>query len=315
MKNLNKFVSIVAITLGLASCTPPIIPVPANPQAFFDANGVPIQTKIVTLGSGVIKVSFTKGTTLTFNNDSVVNLDGSVFTGNAVLQVREIASKADALLSNVLTVSGEQQLVSGGMFFLDLKKEADGAPLNVNPAKGVAAAVPLKANAAGTPAMEDRMQQFIADPTPLAAGDSSVNWKPVAGQFGIDKTTLPGSYVFSIFNKGWVNCDFFYSDSRPKTTLGVTFDAINDANTIVFMLPQNINSVISLYTKDGANKRKSYINSVPVGLNTEIIAITFNGGKQYLARKTITVTANLTENLTFVETSTADIKAYLETLN
>ncbi len=314
---MKKFLTIAALALGLAACTPPIIPVPANPQAFFDANGVPIQTKIVTLGSGVVKVSFTKGTTLTFNNDSVVNPDGSVFTGNAVLQVREIASKADALLSNVLTVAGEKPLVSGGMFFLELKKEADGAPLNVNPAKGVAAAVPLKANAAGTPAIEDRMQQFVADPTPLAAGDSSVNWKPVAGQFGIDKTTLPGSYVFSIFNKGWINCDFFYSDGRTKTTLRVTFDAINDANTIVFMIPQGINTVIALYSKDGANKRKSYedSNGVPIGLNTEIVALTFNGGKQYLARKTITVTANLTENLTFVETSTADIKAYLETLN
>ncbi len=314
---MKKFLTIAALALGLAACTPPIIPVPANPQAFFDANGVPIQTKIVTLGSGVVKVSFTKGTTLTFNNDSVVNPDGSVFTGNAVLQVREIASKADALLSNVLTVSGEKPLVSGGMFFLELKKEADGAPLNVNPAKGVAVAVPLKANAAGTPAIEDRMQQFVADPTPLAAGDSSVNWKPVAGQFGIDKTTLPGSYVFSIFNKGWINCDFFYSDGRTKTTLRVTFDAINDANTIVFMIPQGINTVIALYSKDGANKRKSYedSNGVPIGLNTEIVALTFNGGKQYLARKTITVTANLTENLTFVETSTADIKAYLETLN
>jgi hypothetical protein len=322
---------------SLAACGTPVgNTVPATPQEFFNANGVATQIKNISVGTAPVTVTFEKGTALTFANDSIVNTDGTPFTGNVVLSVREIVSKADMVLSNVLAVSNPSQigttpaipapLVSGGMFSLDIKTPA-GTALNINPAKGVGAAVPIQPGAKPN----DVMQQFTGSQSscasephpsqsvPIAPGDSSVNWCPVAGQFGINTTTAPGSYVFSVFNKGWINCDFFYSDPRAKTTLRVTFDPINDANTVVFMIPQGINTVIALYTKDGLNKRKSYDNLVPIGLNTELVALTFDNGKQYLAHKTITVggttAAGPTENLTFIEASTADIKAYLTPLN
>ena len=330
-----KIALLLSASISLAACggTPaPVSTLPANPQAFFDANGAPVQTQNVTLdGSTTVSATFAQGTRLTFAPGSVIDAAGNPYTGTVVLSVREIASKSDMLLSNVLTISDSASIVSGGMFNLDLKTPA-GAALNVNPVQGVAAAVPVKK--AVVPAVVDiaakPMQQFVGSQnkcgtgdaiggslpaTPIAAGDSSVNWCPVGGQFGIDNTTPPGSYVFSIFQKGWINCDFFYSDPRAKTTLRVTFDAINDNNTVVFMIPQGINTVIALYTKDGANKRKSYDNLVPIGLNTELVALTFNAGKQYLAHKTITVAANATENLTFSEATTAEIKAYLTPLN
>lgn len=341
MKNIqirtaSQLALVLTAGIGLAACgdrsvSVPTVTVPANPQAFFAANGAPVQNKTITLGgSATVSASFAQGTRLTFVPGSVLNADGTAYVGDVVLSVREITSKADMLLSNVLTNSNEKPIVSGGMFNLDLKTPA-GAALDINPAKGVGAAVPLRA--APVPGVVDNkgMQQFVGSQktcgskepsgaqlpggTPIAAGDSSVNWCPVAGQFSIDTTTAPGAYVFSVFNKGWINCDFFYSDPRVKTTLRVTFDAINDANTIVFMIPQGVNTVIALYTKDGANKRKSYDNSVPTGLNTELVALTFDGGKQYLAHKTITVAANATENLTFTEATTAEIKAYLTPLN
>ena len=210
------------------------------------------------------------------------------------------------------------------MFFLDIKTPA-GADLKINPAVGVGAAVPLKVKP------NDRMQQFVGQSvtcgTPgrhctcggaacrLPAGDSSVNWCPVGGQFGVNMSTLPGSYVFSVFNKGWINCDFFGSDPHPKTTVHVGFNAVNDANTIMFLVPEGINTVIALYTQDGPNARKSYDNSLPIGLNAELVALTFNEGKQYLAHKAITVSANLSENLSFSESSDTQIKAYLTSLN
>ena len=329
-----QFVSLpVAALLGLAftlsACggksAVPVSTLPTNPQAFFEANGVPVQTKTMTLGSSAVSVTFAGGTTLTFAPGSVQDESGNVYSGEVQLKVREVQRKSDMLLSNVLSVSNTSPLVSGGMFFLDLKTPS-GAALNVNPVQGVGAAVPV----VGKP--NDRMQQFVGQGTscsqqgggagagpvtsaPLASGDSSVNWCPVAGQFGINTSTPPGSYVFSIFGKGWINCDFFYQDSRPKTTVHVGFTAINDANTVVFLVPQGINTVIALYTQDGSNQRKSYDNSLPIGLNTELVALTFNAGKQYLAHKTVTVSTNLSENLTFNEISTADLKAYLATLN
>lgn len=330
-----KIALVLTASISLAACSGPLTPastLPANPQAFFDANGAPVQTQNVTLdGSATVSATFAQGTKLTFAPGSVIDAAGNAYTGQVVLSVREITSKSDMLLSNVLTNSNEKPIVSGGMFNLDLKTPA-GAALNVSPVKGVGAAVPVRP--APVPALIDNkgMQQFVGsqktcggtEPSgnplpntggaPIAAGDSSVNWCPVGGQFNISGG-VPGSYVFSIFNKGWINCDFFYSDPRVKTTLKVTFDAINDANTIVFMIPQGINTVIALYTKDGANKRKSYDNSVPTGLNAELVALTFNAGKQYLAHKTITVATAATENLTFSEATTAEIKAYLTPLN
>jgi hypothetical protein len=335
MNNLQvgKLALSITAVLALVSCSifsSPASkpkPLPANPQEFFATNGVATQTKSITVGGSSVKVTFSQGTSLTFGPDSVVDSSGAIYTGVVELGVREITSKSDMILSNVLTISNESPLVSGGMFFLELKTPA-GAALNVNPAKGVAVAVPLKDKPG---AANDRMQQFFGSQTkcgkevpnggtvtpaiPIDPKDSSVNWCPVAGKFGIDNTTPPGSYVFSVFNKGWINCDFFYNDLRAKTTLRVTFDPIDDENTMVFMIPKGINTVIAVYTKDGTNKRKSYDNSIPVGLETELVALTFHDGKQYLAHKTLVVSANMTENLIFAEASTKEIQDYLSLHN
>ena len=334
LHNLSKIALTLTAVLTFAACSdapivkPPALP--ASPLEFFQANGAPVQVKTIKVGTTPVKATFAGGTALTFAVGAVQDGSGNPYSGNVVLSVREISTKSDMLLSNVLTVSNESPLISGGMFFLDLKTPT-GAALDINPAVGVGAAVPVK-NDKPIGGIDARpMQQFVGGPTtcattgatgvptaggaPIAAGDSSVNWCPVGGHFGIDNTTPPGSYVFSVFKKGWVNCDFFYSDPRPKTTLRVTFDPINDANTVLFMIPQGINSVISLYTLDGPYQRKSYVNSLPIGLTVELVALTFNDGKQYLAHKTVTLSANQTENLTFNEATTAQIKAFLTPLN
>ncbi len=301
---------------------------PATPSEFFAKNGAATQSQTFTLGTAPTTLTFEQGTALTFAPGSLQDASGNPYSGPVTVSVREIQNKAEMLLSNVLTISDQTPLVSGGMFNLDLKTPA-GADLKINPALGVGAAVPLKANqdVPGAKAMQQFVggQKTCGSPAgaagvvtggaPIPAGDSSVNWCPLAGQFGIDTTTPPGSYVFSVFNKGWINCDFFYSDPRPKTTIHVGFDPINDANTIMFLVPQGINTVIALYTKDGPNARKSYDNSLPIGLHAELVAITFNDGKQYLAHKSITVAANLSGSLSFSEATDAQIKAYLASLN
>ncbi|GAA4022441.1 hypothetical protein GCM10022631_41200 [Deinococcus rubellus] len=297
---------------------------PGGPAEFFSRSGAAVQSQTFTLGTVPTTLTFAQGTVLTFAPNSLQDASGNPYSGPVKLGVREIQNKADMILSNVLTISDQAPLVSGGMFFLDIKTPA-GADLKINPAVGVGAAVPLKV------APDDRMKQFVGQSTtcgtttngtpnmgsglPIATGDSSVNWCPVGGQFGVNMSTLPGSYVFSVFNKGWINCDFFGSNPNPKTTVHVSFDPINDANTIVFLVPQGINTVIALYTQDGPNARKSYDNSLPIGLNAELVALTFNDGKQYLAHKTITVSANLSENLSFGEATDAQIKAYLTSVN
>jgi len=333
--NLAKIALTLTAVLTFAACSEaPVVKsptLPASPLEFFQANGAPIQVQTIKVGTAPVKATFAQGTVLTFAVNAVQDGAGNAYSGDVVLNVREITSKSDMVLSNVLTISNESPIASGGMFFLDLKTPA-GAALNINPAVGVGAAVPVKNDKPLGVKDARPMQQFVGGPTtcantnqevgavtpggaPIATGDSSVNWCPVGGQFGIDNTTPPGSYVFSVFKKGWINCDFFYSDPRPKTTLRVTFDAINDANTVLFLIPQGINTVIALYTLDGAYKRKSYDNSLPIGLNTELVALTFNNGKQYLAHKTITVTANQNETLTFSEATAAQIKAFLTPLN
>ncbi len=324
VKTLKLLALSLTAALSLAACnggTAPAATVPATPQAFFSANGAGVQVQSITLGTSPVSVTFAKGTALTFAPGSLLDAGGAPYSGPVQVSVREVVSKSDMILSNVLAVSGVAPLVSGGMFNLDVKTPA-GAALNVNPAQGVAVAVPLRAEANPkmqlfVPARCDAATGAVNCPVPVtpAAGDSSVNWAPVAGQFGVNTSTNPGAYVFSVFNKGWINCDFFYSDPRPKTTIHIGFTPVNDANTIMFLVPQGINTVIALYTQDGANARKSYQNSLPIGMTTELVAITFDGGKQYLAHKTVTVSADLTDSLNFAEASAADIKTYLAALN
>lgn len=323
-KNMNKIALptlLITAAISLAACSTggtPTTKAPANPQAFFETNGVKTQVKTVAVGTTSTSIKFEGGTELTFAPGALLDASGNPYTGDVKVSVREIRSRSDMILSNVLPVSDMKPLVSGGMFNLELQTPA-GADLKINPAKGVQAVVP----AVGP--IDKQMGQFVGNKclvtprpatgqdvcAPLPEGESSVNWAPVAGQFGINTNTTPGSYVFSVFNKGWINCDFFYSDPRPKGTIFVEFTPLNDLNTIVFLIPKNITTVIALYTRDGANRRKSYANSLPIGLEGEIVALTFNGGKQYLAHKSVTIADQMTVNLAFAEASDNDIKSYL----
>lgn len=301
----------------------------ANAAAFFEQQGVKSEFLTVNMGTTAQTVTGSKGTSFTFQPNALLNANGTPFTGTAKVEVKEIYKRADMILSNKPTQTRNGFLVSAGEFFLDVKDNT-GKPLQINKEQGIQVEMPLQAGQQ----RNDRMQLWAVDslkandatggnnggvnqlPQPAAGGAAPFIWEANNFGVGFNNTSAPGKYVFSVFNKGWTNCDYLYSDPRPKTTLHVNFTTNpNNTNTTVFMVPQGVNSVIALYTPEAPEGRMSYTNSVPIGMQTTLVAISFHNGKSYLASQTIMVGANHTETLTFQEKTDAEITAYMQTLN
>lgn len=293
--------------------------VPQNPTEFFKLHSAKPQTHLIQIGKRPIELKFKKGTIIRFSPKSIIDSKGNTYTGKVKVSVREVQSRSDMILNNIMTTSirpNNKQpianLVSGGMFNLELSTP-EGKKLNINPKVGAQVALPV-------PRKDDRAKEMVVfqgqttqceTKLPNPSGSSSVNWCPTKNPFTLDPKNVK-FYITTIFGTGWKNCDRFWDDPRPKTTLKVTFDKINDQNTIVFMVPENMQSAISLFKSEPFMR---YDDRVPVGLNTKLVALTFNDDKQYLAHKSIIVSENTTEHLDFQEKTTAEILSYLNTLN
>lgn len=123
-------------------------------------------------------------------------------------------------------------------------------------------------------------------------------------------------YTFdSVANFGWVNCDYFYSDPRPKTNIGVTLpDAtFNDTNTEVMIVFPAINS--ASFLNNYLPNSRSYILGhqnyyLPIGETVHIMTIAEKNGKFYSdVQRNVNVTNNLTVNANLVEVTEAQIQA------
>lgn len=310
---------------GVRSVSIEVAPAPANAAAFVGFY-LPrsVQKRPVEVGVTPQVVTFDGGTQMTLATDSVVDAGGNVYTGPVVVSGTEVRSKADMVkLKNypvMRDATGDFTLESGGSFKFDLATPG-GAPLDVNKGRGVPIRIP------STRYLDSAMQLFTDQPCaavggipcpPAPAATSSVNWSPAPNQGNFTSTpytaTSAPTYDFTVFNKGWVGTNKFWGKTHNGNTLHVRFDPINDANTIVFLSPKNVHTVIPLYTTDGANGRKSF-DTLPVDLDADLVAITFNAGKLYLAKTNLRISdPDSTFNLTLRQVTSAELAANLRLL-
>ena len=120
----------------------------------------------------------------------------------------------------------------------------------------------------------------------------------------------------SVTTLGWINCDYFFNHTGPKTDIGVTFpdNTFNEKNTEVYVVFPQINSVSGLYNYlPNANSfTMGYAGyHIPVGSVIHVMTVTEKNNQYYMAvQKDITVTHNHTVNVspqpaTFAEITTA----------
>lgn len=247
-----------------------------------------------------------------------IKVGGVAVTGEMTISAIEVLKRSDVVFGGMNTnhISGAP-LASDG--FIYLNASVNGTKADQGLAVPIRVAIPT--NRAGVTQLWEGVEK-VADNNQMA-------WQapvPQANGVGIkvDVTAAAQAFTFDMGNLGWINCDVFYSYSNPKTTVRVSL-ANNPGSlatfrgytgeTFVFFCAKGSNVAAQIYTLDGANKVKSYDNSMPVGVQGKYLSFSIKDGKYYYAEQETTITANQNITLTLAEASETQIQQAINGLN
>jgi hypothetical protein len=311
MKTLSVF---AAILLTAVACTKDNTATP--PQAekltdFLEKYQVKEQTFT---GSAALGFTITgeNGTKITFPlhafKDSATGADVNI--GDVKIRLKEVLSKKDILLSGPMTESNGQLLISGGEIMV--KATLNGAAL-IPGDSAIKVEVPQVMKAGD-------MNLFVQAPRKQAdnggiPADFQSTWVPAPyAPFGMG----PNTYVFSLPAFTWVNCDRFYSDPNPKTTITVSPD-FQDSDSIsglqVMIVFKDITTVITLPFSYSLAQFQSYLNSLPVGLQGELVLIGKDeNGYIEFGHQSITIADNMHVDAPIARSTEATVTAFLNTV-
>jgi hypothetical protein len=286
----------------------------AKADDFLASHAIKEQSFTGNAGAG-FTITGEKGTKVTFAANAFVDGNGNAVSGNVTVTLKEVLSKKDVLFSGVLTESNGQLLESGGELLV--KAQKDGAALRVNPTlqnDGVRVEVPKVMN-------NKDMGLFVQDKRQQggASGNnqpqSPYTWTPAPYYpFG----NGPNSYTFSLPSFTWVNCDRFYSDPNPKTTI-TSLPVFQDNNQVtdlqVMLVFKSISTVITLPFDNTVQKFQSYQNSLPIGLQADLIILGKDSdGFIQFGTQPITISANMHINAPIHKATQAEVDAFLATI-
>jgi len=268
---------------------------------FFKANGATTQTFAFDAAAGG---TFTtpKGTVVEVPGNAFVNTIGLPVDGTVTLDVRDIYTKSDMILSNVTSksVSGSP-LISGGEAFF--KYSQNGHPLKLNDANPITVRMPRTQGS--TPmelytALVDTPTggiKWFPNPNPIDTMNSYLSYQLNA----LVGTVDPGSL--------WTNCDHAF-DNYTSTNLTITLDP-DFYNISSFIAFDNVNTVVSLYPY---GEVFTY-NYAPLGYHGHLVFIGIKNGKLLTEIQPLTIVENQTVELHPTENNAAALKQQLEALN
>ena len=292
-------------------------PVFTKAADFWSTHAIPEQNF-----SGDAETGFTitgeKGIKIKFPPNAFVDGSGTVVTGNVNVMLKEVMSKKDVLLSGVFTEANGQLLESGGE--LQVKAKKGDTKLFINPALNPDSAIQVEVPKDMNNRDMGLFVQAKRDQGQASGGGSGdyqypETWMPAPYYpFG----NGPTSYIFNLPDFTWVNCDVFYSNPNPKTTITVSPVFADDNNVTdlqVMLVFKNITTVVTLPYDFGLQQFKSYENSLPVGLEADLVLIGKDSeGYIQFGTQPVTISANLHVDATMHRSSQAEVDAFLGTI-
>lgn len=308
----------VAAILSLSACKKnKDVPAFANADNFWATHKIEAQSFTGDATTG-FSITGAKGTKVSFPANAFIDGNGNVVSGNVTVTLKEVLSKKDVLLSGVWTEANGQLLESGGE--LEVKAKKDGADLRINPAlnpdTGIQVEVPKVMN-------DQDMGLFIQEKRQQQGGGSTGGGEPQNPTTWVPAPYYPfgngpNSYTFTLPGFTWVNCDKFYNDPNPKTTVTVLPD-FQDNNIVtdlqVILVFKNIATVITLPYNYSIQKFESYMNSLPVGLQADLVLIGKDSdGHIQFGTQVITISTNLHVDAPIKKATQAEVDAFLATI-
>jgi hypothetical protein len=248
---------------------------------FLNNNKAALQTFTVEAGVAS-EIQGAKGCTINFNTNSFSTLAGvPIASGNVEIQLREVTTKKDMVLSQTPTIAYNELIVSQGVYYL--KALQNGFELVINSFQiGKVATTQTDTSYAfvgGILTGNDSFEWFSTDnsgPGPIPIGnveDSILSGSPDSTYY----LMTIGSTYFQSQNLNWINCDYFYNSSVPRVALFFpTTDTISNYFFQSYLVFNDLNAVLT-YNSYGNNTIEFY--NIPTGLDATLVTYYIVGGK------------------------------------
>lgn len=122
---------------------------------------------------------------------------------------------------------------------------------------------------------------------------------------------------------GWINCDIFWGNTEMTTVTVKLYGQFGklasyqgyEGDTFVFFRAKNVLVLAQLYTPIDNNTVKSYDNSMPVGMTGKLIGFSVKDGKFSYDEKVITITKDMSVDLTLKEITKDDLSRKIKALD
>lgn len=224
--------------------------------------------------TGIANDTLLKSAVLSIAANSFVNEDGSAFTGKVVFNITgEYVRGYMALYSTPTTSNGDPLISEGGIFIS--ASDIYGHALKIASGKNLTIAIP-----GGNTVHQNKLfyaDDKVADPSPV--NTSLFEWNEASTDIVenyLDTNTGKYFYILKPTQLGWVSCARTVTNANPVgikvRVLGI--NPIFAANTAVYVIPKNSNSVFRLWNYDKQTNTfsmdKSYLES---GTDVYVVAI------------------------------------------
>jgi len=286
-----------------------------NVKTLFEGLKSPAQTFNVPVGQPY-EINAAGGTRIVFKSNTFRDALGNVInSGTVKVELTEILKPADMIANRVYTTTlGHQILRSGGA--VNLKATLDGNPVFAT------GGYDLKFK---QDAESDNPMALFTGITSADSMGGAVFWSDQSSNT-IERTTKDDGtneffYAFdSVTNLNWINCDYFYSSTDPKTDINVVTpdSSYNATNTQVFIVFKSINSVSGLWNYNAPNHVFNFGYPgyhLPIGTVIDVVILGAKNNSYFMQlQQNITVTNNLSITFTPQATTMAGVQAMLSTL-
>lgn len=275
-----------------------------NFEDFFSNKGVEIQCFSINPSRRTTIIG-KQGTCLTFFPFTLIDHEGKLVDENVEIQLIEVFSKMEMILSGKVTTSEDRLLESGGQFCI--QGFQNGKPIKlISP---IRVALPVRCKLKNALAMH--LFQGSTSKTRGFQSGRVFDWTQSSSKpLPIRKIADKKYFHFEIAHFNWWNCDYYFSKRRSKTMVSarpVCHVGYFDDMT-AYLVFEHLQSVARMYK--GEHGFTSF--NIPTNEAATVIMMALQNGQLYFGKKYIPKTSNKLVYVSMEEVNEEELLDFLK---